>query len=286
MPLVTVDQIYERARKEGYGVAGFCVEGLGTALAILDAAEEARAPVVAVIWQENIRSVGPGYLEAIVKHGASQVSVPVAIMLDHGTDLAICLESIVHGHSAVMIDASHHPFEENIRLTREVCQLAHLVNVTVEGELGAIRRTFEKTGEYAEETTLTDPSLVATFVEQTGVDALAVSIGTESGILDEVPELDFERLRKIADSSHVHLVIHGGSGTPAGDVRRAIECGATAFRFASEIWVAYLDAVKAVQATLPKNYPDTRLVFGPAREAAKNLVLKRIEQLGCAGKAW
>lgn len=286
MALVRVEQIYQRAREEGYGVAGFCVEGLGTALAILDAAEEAHAPVVAVIWQENIKSAGPGYLEAIVKHGASQVNVPVAIMLDHGTDLAMCLESIVHGHSAVMIDASHHTFEENVRLTREVCELAHLVNVTVEGELGAIRRTFEKTGEYAGETTLTDPSLVPAFVEQTGVDALAVSIGSESGILSETPELDFERLRKIADSSDVHLVIHGGSGTPAGDVRRAIECGVTAFRFASEIWVAYLDAMKAAQADLPEDYPDTRYVYGPAREAAKRLVLERIEHLGCAGKAW
>jgi fructose-bisphosphate aldolase class II len=286
MALVRVEQIYQRARKEGYGVAGFCVDGLGTALAILDAAEEAHAPVVAVIWQEHIRSMGPGYLEAIIKHGASQINVPVAIMLDHGTDLAMCLESIVYGHSAVMIDASHYIFEENIRLTREVCELAHLVNVTVEGELGAIRRTFEKTGEYAEETTLTDPSLVPVFVERTGVDALAVSIGTESGILSEVPELDFERLRKIANSSDVHLVIHGGSGTPASDVRRGIECGVTAFRFASEIWVAYLDAMKAAQADLPKDYPDTRYVFGPAREVAKKLVLKRIEQLGCTGKAW
>jgi fructose-bisphosphate aldolase, class II len=286
MSLVTVAEIYERARKGGYGVAGFCVEGLGTALAILDAAEEAQAPVVAVIWQENIRSVGPGYLEAIVKHGASRVKVPVAIMLDHGTDLGICLESIVHGHSAVMIDASHYSFEENIRRTCEVCDLAHLLNVTVEGELGAIRRTFEKTGEFAVDTTLTDPSLVPIFVERTGVDALAVSIGTESGILDRPPELDFERLSRIRAKSDVHLVIHGGSGTPPDDVRRVIACGATAFRFASEMWLAYLEAIKKAQASLPPNFPDTRNVFGPARAAAKDMVLARIEQLGCAGKAW
>jgi fructose-bisphosphate aldolase class II len=286
MALARVAEIYERACKGGYGVAGFCVDGLGTALAILDAASEARAPVVVVLWQEMIRAVGSGYLEAIIKHGASQVNVPVAIMLDHGTDLAMCLESMVHGHSAVMIDASHHSFEENIRLTREVCDLAHLVDIAVEGELGAIRRTFEKTGEYAEETTLTDPSLVPIFVERTGVDALAVSIGNESGIPSKAPELDFERLSKIASSTNVHLVIHGGSGTPGDDVRRAIACGATAFRFASEIWVTYLKAMKTAQAGLPKDYPDTRYVLGPARKAAKKIVLERIEQLGCMGKAW
>jgi fructose/tagatose bisphosphate aldolase len=185
-----------------------------------------------------------------------------------------------------MIDASHHSFEENIRLTREVCDLAHLVNITVEGELGAIRRTFEKSGEYAEETTLTDPSLVPLFVERTGVDALAISIGNESGIPSKPPELDFKCLAKIASRTDVHIVIHGGSGTPARDVRRAIACGATAFRFASEIWVAYLEAMKAAQAGLPKDYPDTRYIFGPARDAAKKVVLERIEHLGCAGKAW
>ena len=286
MALVRVAEIYERARKSGYGVAGFCVDGLGTTLAILNAANEARAPVVMVLWQEMVRAVGSGYLEAIIKHGASHIDVPVAIMLDHGTDLAMCLESMIHGHSAVMIDASHHSFEDNIRLTREVCDLAHLVNVAVEGELGAIRRTFEKTGEYAEETTLTDPSLVPIFVERTGVDALAVSIGNESGIPNKAPELDFERLVKIASSTNVHLVIHGGSGTPGDDVRRAVTCGVTAFRFASEIWVTHLKAIKTAQAGLPNDYPDTRYVFGPARKAAKKVVLERIEQLGCAGKAW
>jgi len=286
MALVRVAEIYQRAREEGYGVAGFCVDSLGMALAILEAAKEAHAPVVAVIWQESIRAVGPGYLEAIIKHGASQVGVPVAIMLDHGTDLAICLESMLYGHSAVMIDASHYSFEENIRLTREVCELAHLMKVSVEGELGTIRRSFETTGEFTEETKLTDPSLVPVFVEQTGVDALAVSIGTESGIPSEVPKLDFERLKKIASSTDAHLIIHGGSGTHGEDVRRAIECGVTAFRFASEMWVAYLDALEAARAKLPHDYPDTRHIFGPAHEAAKRLILERMEHLGCVGKAW
>jgi ketose-bisphosphate aldolase len=286
MALVRVDEIYQRARVGGYGVAGFCVDGLGMALAILEAAEEAHAPVVAVVWQESIRSTGPGYLEAIIKHGAGQVRVPVAIMLDHGTDLAICLESMLHGHSAVMIDASHHPFEENVRLTREVCGLAHLLNVTVEGEIGTIRRSFEKTGDYAQETKLTDPSLVPLFVEQTGVDALAVSIGTESGIPTETPKLDFERLRQITSSTDAHIVIHGGSGTAGEDVARAVACGVTAFRFASELWLGYLNALQAARAGLPADYPDTRHIFGPAREAAKKLILKRMEHLGCLGKAW
>jgi len=286
MALVRVAEIYRKAREEGYGVGGFCVDGLVMALAILEAAQEARAPVVAVIWQENIKAVGTGYLEAIIKHGAGRVGVPVAIMLDHGTDLAMCLESMVSGHSAVMIDASHHDFEENVRLTREVCRLAHLVGVSVEGELGTIRRSFETTGDFTEETSLTDPSLVPEFVEQTGVDALAVSIGTESGIPHQPPKLDFPRLKQIAAGTDAHLVIHGGSGTRGDDVRRAVVSGVTAFRFASEMWVAYLDALETARAKLPRDYPDARHIFGPARQAAKKLILERMEQLGCAGKAW
>ncbi|MFC1956997.1 class II fructose-bisphosphate aldolase [Chloroflexota bacterium] len=286
MALFKVAEIYNRAREEGYGVAGFCVDGLGTALATIEAAEKARAPVVVVIWQETIRAVGPGYLENIIKQGANGVKVPVAFMLDHATSLSACLGSIICGHSAVMIDASHFPFEENIKLTRQVCEIAHTVDVTVEGELGTIRRSFEKSGEFADETKLTDPSLVPSFVEQTGVDALAVSIGTESGIPSEIPKLDFGRLEKIARSTNAHLVIHGGSGTPHEDIRRAVGCGVTAFRFASELWVAYLDALEAARANLPRGYPDTRYVFGPARKAVENLILERMEHLGCVGRAW
>jgi ketose-bisphosphate aldolase len=261
------------------------VDGLVMALAILEAAEKANAPVVAVIWQENIRSVGKGYLETIIKYGASRVRVPIAIMLDHGTDLATCLESMLHGHSGVMIDASHHPVEENIRLTREVCDLAHLVNVSVEGELGTIRRSFEKTGYFSEATNLTEPSLVPTFVQRTGIDALAISIGTESGITSEPQKLDFERLRKIAASTEAYLIVHGGSGTPGEEIRRAIQYGVTAFRFASEIWLAYLQAMQTAFTCLPADCPDTRLVFEPAREAAKQLIIERMEHLGCIGKA-
>ena len=286
MTLSKVAEIYKNARDGGYGVSGFCAENLDMVLAILDAAEETQSPVVVVLWEADIKSVGPGYLEAIIKHGAGKVRVPVGIMLDHGQDLAICLESIIYGHSGVMIDASHEEFEQNISMTRQVCEIAHAVGVLVEGEIGTVRRTFEATGPYAEKTIFTDPVQVPLFVQKTGVDAIAVSVGTESGIPASTPVLDFERLNMIANSTDAYLIIHGGSGITKEALRKAVDCGVTAFRFASELRVAYLDTLVKARNALSHDYPDTRLIFKPAREAAKKLIMERMEQLGCVGKAW
>jgi ketose-bisphosphate aldolase len=286
MPAVRVAEIYRRARAGGYGVAGFCAENLDVALAILRAAEQAAAPVVVVLWQEDIRSVGGGYLESILRHGAAQATVPVAFMLDHGSDLAICLQSMLYGHSGLMYDASHYPLAENVRRTRDICRIAHAAGVLVEGELGTVRRSFETTGEYSEETVLTEPADVGAYVTETGVDALAVSIGTESGSLDRRTPLDFERLSAIAGCTEAYVVLHGGSGVAPEDVRRAVSCGVTAFRFASELRVAYLDALEGARAALGRSYPDTRYVFEPARQAVQERVRARMEQLACVGRAW
>ncbi len=286
MPLVKVKEIYQRARQEGYGVSGFCAENLDMILAILKAAEEAFAPVIVVLWEADIRSAGPGYLEAIVQYGAAHSRAPAAFMLDHGPDKAFCLQCMLNGHSGVMIDASHETLEGNIRTTREVCEMAHAVDVLVEGELGTVRRSFEDTGPFAGETIYTDPAEVPAFIRQTGVDALAISIGTESGIPREEPVLDIPRLRSIASCTDAYLVLHGGSGISGEMLSQAVRHGVTAFRFASEIRLAYLSALVKAHQSLPIDFPDTRHIYEPARAAAKEAVLERIEQLGCAGKAW
>lgn len=286
MALVKVEAIYEKARKGGYGVSGFCAENLDMILAILSAAEEAQAPVVIVLWDADIQSVGTGYLETIVKYGAGKSKVPVAFMLDHGADKASCERSILDGHSCVMIDASHESLQENIRITQEVCEIAHQVGVMVEGELGTVRRSFENKGPYAVETVFTDPAQVPHYVRESGADSVAISVGTESGIPHIPPRLDLERLRTIAGSTDAYLIIHGGSGITCEDMRSAINCGATAFRFASELRIAYLNALEKARKSYPPDFPDTRLLYEPARAAARELIVKRMQHLGCAGKAW
>lgn len=281
MPIVQVEHIYRQARSAGYGVGGFCAENLEMILAILQAAEATESPVVVALWEKDIDYAGEGSLEAIVTNYASRTAIPIGIMLDHGTSLQSCLRAVASGHTCVMMDASHESFEGNVERTREVCMRVHPMGVIVEGEIGTIRRTFESEGDYAAGNTLTDPSVAAAYVRESGADAVAVSVGTESGLIKQ--QIDFDRLKRIADMTDAFIVIHGGSCTPDADVRRAVRCGVTAFRFASENRVAYLDAVERARKILPLDFPDTRLIYGKAVNEVKELIAQRMIALGCAG---
>jgi ketose-bisphosphate aldolase len=285
MTLVRVSDIYHRAHRGGYAVGGFCAENLEMIQAIIGAAEETRSPLVLMLWQEDILAVGPGVLEVIARYAGEHSSVPVAIMVDHAETLSFCLACMLNGHTGLMFDGSHLPLAENIRLTRQVCEVAHHVGVLVEGELGTVRRTFEATGSYAQKAALTDPSEVAEFVAQTGVDALAISVGTESGISASAPALDIDRLRRIARAVDTCLVLHGGSGTPPEVIEQLVREGVTAMRFASALRVAYLDTLEEARRALGHDYPDTRRIFGPAKASVQALVAGYMRSLGCAGRA-
>jgi ketose-bisphosphate aldolase len=285
MALVKAREIYRRAREGRYAIGGFCAENLEMIQAIVGAAEGTRSPLVLMLWQEDILAVGPGYLEQIARYAAERSTVPVALMVDHASSLAFCLQCMLNGHTGLMIDASHGSLDENICLTRRVCEVAHLVDVLVEGELGTVRRTFESEGPYAEQTVMTDPDQVPRFVAGTGIDALAVSIGSESGIPDSPPTLDFARLRRIAGVTDAYLVLHGGSGTPDEAIRELVRTGMTAMRFASALRVTFLDTVERERGALGRAYPDTRRIYGPARDAVRSLVAEYMQALGCAGQA-
>jgi ketose-bisphosphate aldolase len=283
MSLLNVKEIYQRARAGKYGVGGFCAENMEMVHAVMLAAEETRSPVVVVLWEKDIEYAGEGCLEAIIRNYAQKTDIPVGIMLDHGTSLESCLRSVEAGHTCVMLDASHDCFERNVQRTREVCQAVHSLGVLVEGEIGTIRRSFENEGPFAQETELSDPPSVAAFVRETNVDAVAVSVGTESGITEQ--QIDFDRLSDISKATDAYLIIHGGSCTPDYDIIKAVRCGATAFRFASENRLAYLDALEAARRRLPEGFPDTRLIYGQAMTAAKKLISQRMVALESAGKA-
>ncbi|MCC7353285.1 MAG: class II fructose-bisphosphate aldolase family protein [Anaerolineae bacterium] len=285
MPLVRAKTLYQQARAGGYAVGGFDAEHIDMVKAIVEAAEETQSPAIIFIWQEDIKSVGPGLLEAVARQVAGQSRVPLAIMCDHASDLQMCLTCILHGHSGVMIDASHLPFEDNIRETRRIVEICHLLDVLVEGELGTVKRGFEETGPFAREAVLTPPEAVAEYVSRSGVDALAVSIGNESGVYKERPQLDFPRLRAIRQRTDAYLILHGGSGIPEEQVRQAVQDGIAGIRYATEMRLAYFDALENARRQLARDNPDSRLIMGPARQAAKELMKKRMEQLGSAGRA-
>jgi ketose-bisphosphate aldolase len=253
--------------------------------AIVEAAEEARSPVIVFIWEADIEAAGKGYLEAIVKQAANEVSVPVGIHLDHGTSLKNCLNAVTSGHTGVMIDYAHLPFEENVQKTKEVVDICHLVDVFVESELGTVPRTFESEGRYAEEKKLTDPDQAAEFVERTGVDSLAISIGEESGLFTAEHGLEYELVKDIASKTDAYLIMHGGSGTPPEQVMQVVRSGIRGIRFATELRIAFFDTLEKVRKELGHDFPDSRKMQKPAREKVKGLVKERMRQMGSFGKA-
>jgi len=269
----------------GYAVGGFDAEHIDMVKAIVDAAEEVRSPVIVFIWEADIETAGKGYLEAIVKLAAQEASVPVGIHLDHGTCMKTCLNAIVSGHTGVMIDYAHLPFDENVKKTKEVVEVCHMLDALVEAELGTVPRTFESTGQYAEEKVLTRPEQVAEFVELTGVDSLAVSIGEESGLYTSETGLDFERLRQIAKLTDVNLIMHGGSGTPGDQVSQAVKDGIVGIRFATELRIAFFDTMEKIRREMGRDFPDSRKMQTPARDAVKAIVKERMRQMGSWGQA-
>jgi len=285
MPFATVREIYEKSREGNYAVGGFCAEHLYMVKAIVEAAEETRSPIIVFLWEKDIEAAGLGQLENMVLFEAKKATVPVSIMLDHGTSVKFCLKCIQHGHSGIMIDASHHPLEENIAITKQVVEVAKESGVFVEGEIGTISRTFEDTGAFSEPPKYTDPHEALQFAEGSGVDAMAISIGSASGLYHEKPRLDIQRLRQIRDLTEVYLILHGGSGLPADQIQHAIQEGISGIRFATEMRLAFFDAMDTKRKGLGCDHPDSRLILRSGADAAKAKIIRRMEQMGCAGKA-
>jgi len=281
--LVGLSTLLHRAQKERYAVPGFNFCNAETAQAIVEECAALRSPALLMIGTWEIPLLGPGVLADIVTSLASRADVPVCLLLDHAPDIELVRECIAAGFSSVMMDASQHDFEENVRLTREVVRIAEGTGVDVEGELGSVGRVGDLASEGRAEPRLTDPGEVAAFVERTGIQALAVAIGNAHGIYRQRPELDFERLQAIRKATDVPLVLHGGSGTPADQLSRAIEIGISKVNVASELSTAYLEGVQQAMAA------DEHIWYAGALMGAKaataEVVRRWVRQLGSEGKA-
>ena len=285
MPFTTVREIYAKSRFGNYAVGGFDAEHLYMVKAIVEAAEETRSPTIIFLWEKDIESAGFGHLENMVLFEAKRASVPISLMLDHGTSVEFCTQCIQNGHSGVMIDASHQPLEENIARTKQVVECAKESDVFVEGEIGTVSRTFENIGAFSEPPKYTDPQEAAVYAKGSGVDAIAISIGSASGLYKETPQLDLERLKQIRDLTDAYLILHGGSGIPADQIRSAIQGGISGIRFATEMRLAFFDAMESKRMELGHDHPDSRLILRAGADAAKAMIIRRMEQMGCAGKA-
>ncbi len=284
MALVGTAQMLRHAYQEGYAVPGFCAWNAETIRTILQVATEQNAPVIVMSGPGEFPLLPPAVLGPIARAEAEPLQIPVAIHLDHGNSLEIVAKCLDGGFTSVMLDASDRPFAENVNLTRQAVAMAKQAGADSEGEIGAVGRADDISTEGPPAGTLTDPDQAAQFMDETGVDALAISIGNAHGIYAERPNLDFQRLRQISKLVDVPLVLHGGSGTPAQDIQRAIGLGIAKVNVASDLGNAFrLDL--AARFADPDDTLWMPLQMLKALEAVAAVVRRWLELTGAAGQA-
>ena len=282
MPLATSKEMLLDAQKGGYAVGAFNAENMEMVKAIIQAAEELKAPVMI---QTTPSTVKYGTLEtyaAIVAAEAAKASVPVCLHLDHGSSFELAVQAMKAGYTSVMIDGSKLDFEGNIEVSRKVADVAAALDIPCEAELGKVGGKEDDLE--AEADTNTDPKEAKEFAERTGVTSLAVAIGTAHGFYVGTPVLDKERLSEIRQVVDIPLVLHGASGLTDEDVSDCVKRGICKVNFATELRAAYSKAVKEVfeqdGSTIdPKAYGKAGIA------AVKELVKSRMKVCGCDGKA-
>ena len=284
MSLVPISELLQKAEQGRYAVGAFNCNNMEIVQAIIAAAEAEKAPVIMQASQGAIKYAGIDYITAMARIASDNASVPVALHIDHGTSFEQVMLCIRKGFSSVMIDGSKLPFEENIELTNKVVAVARAVGVSVEAELGKIGGTEDDIHVNARDAMFTNPDEAKEFVERTGVDALAVAIGTAHGQYKGKPELDFSRLEKIRSLVNIPIVLHGSSGVPDEDIKTAVELGVRKVNIDTNIREAFVQACRDVLNS-DAGQIDPRKVLGPAREAATDIIREKIRLFGSSGQA-
>lgn len=301
MPLVTSRAMLTDAYQGGYAIGAFNVNNLETIQGIVDAAWELRSPVILQVSRNARKYADPIYLKHLIDAATEKYpDLPLVCHLDHGDDFQTCVDCIESGFTSVMLDASAKPFAENIALTRQVVEYAHPRGVTVEAELGQLAGVEDET--QAERSTYTDPDQAVEFVERTGIDSLAISVGTSHGAykFSGTPQLDFPRLDLItrllpdfplvlhgASTVLPEFVdkcnqyggqIHGAQGVPEDMLRRAAQTGVCKINIDTDIRLAFTASIRQHLATHPDHF-DPRQYLTPARAAVKDMVTHKIKNV-------
>lgn len=284
MPLVSSTPLLQAARAGEYCIAAFNVHTLEMLQAVVEAAETMCSPLIIQSTVGTVRHLGADYIAAAAKVAAKQSQVPIALHLDHCTDFNIIVQCIRAGYTSVMIDYSQYPFAENVAMTKKVVELAKAIDINVEAELGKVGGVEDDIHIDEADAELADPEECARFVELTDVPTLAPAIGTAHGIYKGEPRIDFNRIEQIASKVSVPLVLHGGSGIPEAQVKRCIALGMAKMNVATELRIAFSDAIKQVFRKNPEEN-DPRQYMIPAKKAMYEGALAKIKLCGSADKA-
>ena len=281
--LVTLKDILADARANHYAVGAFNVIEDIMLRTVLETAEAQEAPVIVMGLAADLEGAGWVYIAGLAKLAAEYHNIPVCLHLDHCYDLDYIAQAVDHGFTGVMYDGSSLPFDENVKMTKAAVDIAHPHGVSVEAELGHVGGSDLAETRHVE-SILTEADEVTKFVELTGVDALAVSIGTGHGVYRSEPTLNIERLVELTEATDVPLVMHGGSGTPDDQVRNAVANGITKVNVFTEQRMAMFRGLKEA-AKMERVDPLPEDQFGPIRKALSDLVAEKIELLSADGRA-
>lgn len=309
MPLVNTVDMFKKAYEGGYAIGAFNVNNMEIVQGITEAAKEVKAPLILQVSSGARKYANHTYLMKLIEAALIETDLPIAVHLDHGDTFELCKSCIDGGFTSVMIDGSHHSFEENIALTKKVVEYAHAHGVTVEGELGRLAGVEDDVNVSAEDSSYTRPEEVEEFVKRTGVDSLAIAIGTSHGAFKFTGEakLRFDILEEVGKRlPGFPIVLHGASsvipeyvdmvnqyggkmpgakGVPEEMLRQAASMAVCKINIDSDLRLAMTASIRKVFAETPGEF-DPRKYLGPARSEIKKLVTnKLINVLGCAGKA-
>lgn len=283
MALVTSKELLLDAQKNHYAIGAFNVENMEMVQAVIAAAEELSSPVIIQTTPGTLKYADPELYYANVAAAAKAARVPVVMHLDHGSSFDLAMRCFRAGYTSVMIDGSHDPFEQNIAVTKSVVDACHAAGVPVEAELGKVGGK-EDDLDGGEGNGYTVPAEAAEFVEKTGVDSLAVAIGTAHGVYKGIPKLDLERISQIRQVVSVPLVLHGTSGVPDDTVRECIQRGMCKVNYATDLRIAFSNGVKEYLAANPDVY-DPKKYCAKGRELVKQYVMSKILVCGSNGRA-
>ena len=275
--IISTKEMLLKAQREKYAVPAFNFHNLETIQVITEAASDLKSPVILAGTPGTFSNGGRDYLQALVEVASRRYKdIPIAMHLDHHETFESIKESIDLGTKSVMIDASHHPFEENIELVSKVAEYAHRYDVTVEAELGRLGGQEDDLVVDEKDSFFTNPDAAVEYAERTRIDSLAVAIGTAHGLYKSEPKLDFERLEEIRKKVSIPLVLHGASGVSVQDVRKCISLGITKVNIATELKIPFSDELrKYLMENTEAN--DPRKYMAKAKEEMKKVVIEKIK---------